>query len=328
MAVRWSLTQEMSNVHLTKVFSGGACNILDDGGTLLRNTERDSINDWLTSVGVTFFDPQIHPDTHGCEYDYDIHHGLEIAAREVAKINLYEISPRTFGGVTSLEIASDHFRYQEPMVLYFSDGKSTVDRIPAHSRKGHPLFVPDGITDNEDAMNAHYREFIKNGNNMRKYIMQFAREMETLTVGFGESPAKGDIIITPNRMHAGDMFKAVVAAASNERTFITFTGGEKARDRRGNPLFLLPGNPPEVEKRALLDQYVDEGSRLRNLLAELVEISVFVRVVYTQKSAKLALEELLRLRGVLIETDKALDEKITSESPVQKPDGESSAPTV
>ena len=29
----------------TRVFSGGACNILNDAGELLRNAERDAIND-------------------------------------------------------------------------------------------------------------------------------------------------------------------------------------------------------------------------------------------------------------------------------------------
>lgn len=298
MTVKWSLTQELSNAHLTQVFSGGACNILNSEGTLLRNKERDQINDWLTEQGITFFDPQVHPDTHGVEYDYDIHHPLEIAAREAAKINMYEVSPLTFGGVTSFEIAADHFRYEEPTVIYYSDGNSKNDTIPAHSPKGHPLFTPMGIRANKDAMNAHYREFVKNGNNMRKYLIHFADMMPTLSVNFGDA-AKGDILITPQRMHAADLFEAVVRAASNERVFVTFTGGPEARDGKGNPLFLLPGNPNEVEMRTLLDQYVDEGNELRRRIAELVEVSVFVRVVYTQKSVIQALSEVLKIRGLI-----------------------------
>lgn len=299
MAAKWNIVEAAADAHKTQVFSGGACNILDAQGRLLRNTERDPINDWLTKQGITFFDPQIHPDTHGIEYDYQTHHQLEVAARQAAKINLYEISPRTFSGITSFEIASDHFRWQEPMVIYFSDGNPDTDVIPAHSAKGYPLFEPLGINDNEQAMRAHYREFIKNGNNMRKYLMGFAREVGSLTVTFGDRAYEGDILISPERMHAVDMFTAIVNAASGKRVIVTFTGGKDTRDEKGNPLFLMPEHPPEVEMRALLDQYVDEGSALRRAIAELVEISVFVRVVFTQRSVIHALEEVLRIKGLI-----------------------------
>lgn len=295
----WSLTREMSKVHLTQVFSGGACNILNAEGRLLRNMERDEINDWLTEKGVTFFDPQIHPDTHGCEYQFEVHHPLEIAVREAAGVNLYEVSPRTFGGITSFEIAADHFKRKEPMVLYYSDGNSAYDIIPEHSPNGHPLFAPEGVFDNETAMKAHYKEFAKNANNMRKYMLHFAQEMETLSVSFSDNPAKGDIVITPYRMHAVEMFRAIVSAASHERVFVTFTGGDVAQDAKGNPIFILPENPREMEMRSLLDQYIDEGNALRRAIAELVEISVFVRVVYTQRSVRLALEEVLQLTNIL-----------------------------
>ena len=241
----------------------------------------------------------VNVDTHGEEYDYRKHHPLEIAARDMAGINLYEISPRTFGGITSFEIASDHFREHEPMVIYFSDGNKNRDVIPAHSAKGHPLFMPFGIDRSQHAKDAHYREFIKNGNNMRKYLMSFARIMDTLTVTFGSADQHTDIVISPERMHAADLFRAVVAAASGKRIIVTFTGGTEAHDEYGNPRFLAPENPLEIEKEALLDQYVDEGNELRRAIADLIEISVFVRVVYTQKSVLLALEEVLQISGVI-----------------------------
>ncbi len=299
MTGSWNVTTEMSVAHRTQVFSGGACNILDSTGTLLRNTERDRINTWLSDKQVFFFDPQIHPDTHGVEYNYDIHHKVELAARAAAKINLYEVSPRTFGGITSFEIAADQFRFREPMVIYYSDGDPEQDVIPEHSSKGYPLFAPHGIHATEQAMRAHYREFVKNGNNMRKYLATFAREMDTLTVTFSDKPHKGDIIITPERMHAADLFKAVVRASSGERVFVTFTGGDRARDQKGNAVFLVPNDPPEIEMEALLDQYVDEGNELRRSIAELVEISVFTRVVYTQTSAIQAMYELLMTKKIL-----------------------------
>lgn len=293
------LVREMVDVGKTQIFSGGACNILDSDGQLLRNTERDPINEWLTDLDLWFFDPQIHPDTHGEEYNYRKHHPLELAARQAAGINLYEVSPRTFGGITSFEIASDHFREHEPMVIYFSDGNKNRDVIPAHSDRGHPLFVPFGIEYSQKAKDAHYREFIKNGNNMRKYLMSFARQMDTLTVTFGTEDQHTDIVISPERMHAADLFRAVVIASSGKRVIVTFTGGSNTRDDFGNPMFLAPPNPPEIEKEALLDQYVDEGNELRRAIAKLVEISVFVRVVYTQRSVLLALEEVFKIKGLI-----------------------------
>lgn len=295
----WNLVRNMDEVHKTQVFSGGSCNILNADGKLLRNRERDSINDWLTEHGIYFFDPQIHPDTHGVEYDYATHHPLEVAARKVAKINLYEVSPRTFGGITSFEIAADHFRWREPTVLYYSDGDAERDTIPAHSRKGHPIFVPDGMTESESALRAHYREFKKNANNMRKYLMHFAREMDTLTVAFGDHIRESDVVISPERMHAADLFRAIVMALKGEQVMVAITGGREARDETGNPVIIMPTDPPEMELRALLDQYVDEGNQLRREIVELVDISVFTRVVYTQKSAILALEEVLRIRELI-----------------------------
>ena len=295
----WTLIQDMADVQRTKVFSGGACNILSADGQLLRNSERDAINDWLSEQGIPFFDPQIHPDTHGREYDYHVHHRLEMAARVASGISLYEVSPRTFGGITSLEIAADQFRWREPMVIYFSDGNPDKDEIPAHSESGYPLFTPDGIRDNEEAMRAHYREFVKNGNNMRRYLMSFARELSTLTVDFSGQAHEGDVVITPDRLHASDLFRAVAQAAANRRVFVTFADSNKARDERGNPLFVVPDDPSEVEMLALLDQYVDEGNALRRAIAELVGITVFTRVVYTQHSAINALEEMLKTHKLL-----------------------------
>lgn len=295
----WTLIKDMSDVKQAKVFSGGACNVLNAAGQLLRNIERDGINDWLSEQRIRFFDPQIHPDTHGREYDYAVDHPLEFAARAAADVNLYQISPRTFGGITSLEIATDKFRRLEPMVIYFSDGDPERDLIPEHSSLGHPLFRPDGIRDSEPAMRAHYRELMKNGSNMRKHLMILARSIDTLTVAFSDQVHEGDIAITPERIHAADLFRAVVQAASNRRTFVTFTGGKAARDAKGNPVMLLPEDPLEMQLHALLDQYVDEGNELRRSIAELINITVFTRVVFTQKSAINALGEVLRARGVL-----------------------------
>jgi hypothetical protein len=294
----WNVTQEIEKAHLTQVFSGGACNIRDSKGMLLRNGERDAINQWLTDKNILFFDPQIHPDTHGEEYVFEKHSVLEVAARKAARINLYEISPRTFGGITSLEIASDHFRYHEPMVIYFSDGSTNTDRIPDHSKIGHPLFVPHGLPKGEEAIQAHYAEMRKNANNMRKFLMHMASDMAGLTVSFSKHP-QGQYSLSPDRMHAAEIFEAVVRALSGETIYINFPAGDEFRDAHGNPVFVCPEKPRPAELRAWLDQYVDEGNALRKRIAELIGINVFVRVVYTQKSAILALEELLILKKIL-----------------------------
>ena len=258
MTKRWATTTtEISSVSGTQVFSGGTFNILDVHGQLLRNQERDRINDWLSEKGIQFFDPQIHPDTHDVEYDYKIHHRVEVAARRAAKINLYEVSPRTFGGITSLEIALDHFKGQEPTVIYYSDGDPDKDILPAHSVQGHPLFMPDGYQENEVAMLAHYREFIKNANHMRTFIIGLAQQLPTLTITFSQQAQENDIVITPERMHASDLFRAAVKAASGERVFVNFMGGSDIRDLDGNPLFVVPEKPTPMDMKTLLHQYFD-----------------------------------------------------------------------
>lgn len=303
MPVLWNLAQTTEDAKKTQVFSGGACNVRDGSGNLWRNRERDAINEWLHQKGIRLFDPQIHPDTHGIGYAYEIHHPIELAARESAKVNLYEVNPYTFGGISMMEIAMDHFRYDEPMVIYFSDGDPETDYIPEHSKAGHPLFVPMGLDNkNELSMRAHYAEMLKNGTNMRRYLVKFAQEMDTLTVVYSDEISvfeKESYIITPKRLHAVDMLKAIVQAASGKRTIVNFIGGEKSRDEKGRPVLTLPKEPPMIELQTLIDQYLDEGNQLRVSIAQLVEISVFVRVAYTQKATILGLEEILRLRKLI-----------------------------
>src|SRR5690606_31727863 len=134
--------------------------------------------------------------------------------------------------------------------------------------------------------------------NMRKYLMHLAREMVGLTVTFSDNP-HSHYQIEADRMHAADLFEAVVRALSGERIFVNFPSGETYRDMDGNPLFVCTQAPRRAELHAWLDQYVDEGNALRKRIAELVGVNVFTRVVYTQKSAILGLEELLMLSNLL-----------------------------
>jgi len=295
---RWSLVEDISEVDEIVVFSGGACNIMDAKANLLRNEERDDINDWLTRNDILFYDPQIHPDTHGMEYNFEIHQPLEVAARQKARVNLFEISPLTFGGATSLEIALDEFRYEEPTIIFFSDGNHKQDRIPAHSPDGYPLFSPAGLYNGDMPVRlAHYKSFIKAANRMRKYFMKFAEDLHALTVTFSSETFDGDIVITPDRMHAADLFRAVVQSASGQRTIVNFLGGPDARDDKGYPVFKAPENPLPADLTTLLDQYADEGNALRREIAKLVRINVYSRVVYTQRSAIDALRDLISITG-------------------------------
>ncbi len=296
---KWNVTEELKTAHMTQVFSGGACNILDAHGNLLRNKERDAINDWLSEKDIFFYDPQIHPETHGVEYNYEEHSRLEVAAREAATINLYEVSPRTFGGVTSLEIALDHLRWHEPMVIYYSDGDASEDRIPDHDSRGYPQFCPYGLNQDEAATMAHLREMRKNANHMRRYLLRFSLSVPELVIVFGSRPRKTDIQITPDQMHAAEIFEAVVRAASGEKVVVFFPEKKTPLDEKGNPLFKAPENPKEMQQKILLDQYIHEGNLLRERMAKLIEMKVFLRVAYTQRSAILAMEELLQLRGLL-----------------------------
>lgn len=293
--MQWNVTSEIEKAHEAQIFSGGACNILDSNGNLLRNGERDKINDWLTAQDIILFDPQIHPDTHGEEYIFEKHSIIEVEARKAAKLNLYEISPRTFGGITSLEIATDHFRYHEPMVLYYSDGSTTEDKIPQHDPFGTPIFVPHGVPESEEACRAHYREMRKNANNMRKYLMRLARDLPNLTVSFSRASTERDVVITPDRMHAADIFEAVVHALKGNRVFIHFPSELTDQDKNGNPMFTCPDEPAEYELHAWLDQYMDAANALRRRISELVNVNVYVRVVYTQAAAIDALDELIKL---------------------------------
>lgn len=297
--LRWNLASNMAEMHDIRVFSGGSCNIRDGQGNLLRNKERDDINDWLTKKNIRFYDPQIHPDTHGREYQFDIDHMLELEARRQSLVSLYEISPRTFGAAASLEIAIDEFTHNHATIIFFSDGKDGIDIIPEHSKDGYPLFAPYGIMSSETAQVAHYNEMVKNANRMRKYLMRFAEDLDTLTITFSSKGAVADIEVTPYRMHAADIFEAVETAASGKRVIVNFAGDKDSRDDKGNPLFLAPEKPAPVERRLLLDQYVDEGNALRKAISQLVKINVYLRVVYTQRDVIHALEDLMRIKGIL-----------------------------
>ncbi|HZM24741.1 MAG TPA: hypothetical protein VFC02_23530, partial [Anaerolineales bacterium] len=95
MSVQKSLliTSEMMEAgEMPLLFVGGASNIQSPSGPV-RNPGRDTLARWLDHQGWSYFDPQIHPSTHGRDYIWGIDGPQEKRARELAKLRVYEINP-------------------------------------------------------------------------------------------------------------------------------------------------------------------------------------------------------------------------------------------
>lgn len=115
-------SEMMENGTTPLLFTGGACNIQDVTGPI-RNPGRDPLAKWLDEHDWTYFDPQIHPSTHGREYVWGIDGPQEKKAREVAKLRVYEITATTIAAMTMMEIMDDA-RRQRRSVVWFNDGKN------------------------------------------------------------------------------------------------------------------------------------------------------------------------------------------------------------
>ncbi len=120
------------------LFTGGACNIQAETGPI-RNPGRDPLAHWLDETGWTYFDPQIHPSTHGRDYVWGIDGPQEKIAREQAKLRVYEITSTTIAGVTMLEIMDDA-RVGRTSIVWFNDGRT---------------FAPVGLGSRESLQNNH-----------------------------------------------------------------------------------------------------------------------------------------------------------------------------
>jgi len=120
------------------LFTGGACNIQGRSGPV-RNPGRDPLASWLDNRGWSYFDPQIHPSTHGREYIWGIDAPQEKKAREQARLRVYEITSTTIGAVTTLEIMDDA-RHGRTSIVWFNEGKS---------------FAPIGLGSRDELQNNH-----------------------------------------------------------------------------------------------------------------------------------------------------------------------------
>ncbi len=104
------------------LFTGGACNIQGLNGPE-RNPGRDPLAAWLDTQHWSYFDPQIHPSTHGRDYVWGIDGPQEKRARALAKLRVYEITRATIGAVTTLEIMDDA-RLGRTSIAWFNQGQS------------------------------------------------------------------------------------------------------------------------------------------------------------------------------------------------------------
>ncbi|HXQ35158.1 MAG TPA: hypothetical protein VN843_14175, partial [Anaerolineales bacterium] len=109
MSVQKSLlitSEAMQAGEMPLLFIGGASNIQSPSGPV-RNPGRDRLARWLDHQGWSYFDPQIHPSTHGRDYIWGIDGPQEKRAREMAKLRVYELNPFTIAAVSIMEIMDD-----------------------------------------------------------------------------------------------------------------------------------------------------------------------------------------------------------------------------
>lgn len=106
------------------LFTGGACNIQYVNGPI-RNPGRDKLALWLNKKGWSYFDPQIHPSTHGRDYIWGIDSPQEKIARDKAQLRVYEITSTTIGAITMLEIMDDA-RLDRTSIVWFNGGESFI----------------------------------------------------------------------------------------------------------------------------------------------------------------------------------------------------------
>lgn len=127
------VTSEMMQAgEIPLLFIGGASNIQSPTGPI-RNPGRDPLARWLDKQGWSYYDPQIHPSTHGRDYIWGIDGPQEKKARELAKLRVYEISPFTIASVSIMEIMDDGRKGRTSVVWY----------------NGGRVFAPQGLGDRD-----------------------------------------------------------------------------------------------------------------------------------------------------------------------------------
>jgi hypothetical protein len=275
------------------VFSGGACNVIDAEGNLVRNTKRDRINAELDKRKIVFFDPQIATNTHGREYDFDKDGMSERKASVASQDDLFLIDPDTFGGVTHLEVFRDA-RNQGAKQVVWIDGANN-DRSVA--------FAPKGL-DNPSAVERHVKEVKKNADSMRKNFINMVREdgMEktpnnqkgNVTIIFDEEGKSGQesfdqinkegmhaVAIGSDKMNCAAILEAYAKAMTGEPVAIYFKGN---RDAKGKPVMDMPELTPENTQQ-FLEAYIREGNEMRKVLKEKLLDKPATKIVANEEDA-------------------------------------------
>jgi hypothetical protein len=162
------VTSEMMQAGVVPLlFIGGASNIQEASGPV-RNPGRDPLARWLDEQGWSYFDPQIHPETHGRDYIWGIDGPQEKRARRIARLRVYEITATTIAAVSMLEIMDDA-RHGRRSIVWFNDGK---------------IFAPIGLGDLDDLRKNdllrlrvgdlvyfHLEAYLKAGNQLRNELI-------------------------------------------------------------------------------------------------------------------------------------------------------------
>ena len=251
------------------VFLGGACNIINENGENTYNDGRDTLADKLQEQNIPHFDPQIW----GRNYDPVSDGFAEQAAHKHSNINLFEIRPDTFGGVTAFEaIGKKYCSDVKSIVFLNSDNKKT-------------LFRPE-LNKN---VQTHLFEYQRAGTNLRSDCIKFLRMAGSVDSGkviiggndeysfyniqktnkrLGISQSKDDgytlqnkkvFLIPKNKMCAKELLHAFDCGMRGEEIEICFQGFEK--NKTAHPAFL-----PLGDTKGKLDEYIKEGREMKRVL--------------------------------------------------------------
>lgn len=198
MADSHLVTSEMMQAgEIPLLFIGGASNIQTPEGPV-RNTGRDQLSRWLDNRGWSYFDPQIHPSTHGRDYIWGIDGPQEKKARELAKLRLYEINPFTIAAVSIMEVMDDARRKRVSVVWY----------------NGGRLFKPHGIGDRDELRNNesfrqqigetaywHLDAYVNAGRHIRVELYKMLQDSENIVIAESFDEVKSVLTVLMERLN-------------------------------------------------------------------------------------------------------------------------------
>jgi len=160
------------------IFCGGSSNYIDENGVGQRGIGRDYLNRLFDADkdidgdgksdddSIVFYDPQIHLDTHGREYNYNIDGPTEALARDLSEIAIYEIANTTVSFVTMMEIIRDVAKGKK---IVFWMGDKFIPIKPNHEGDKDKL---------AKILEVHLATFFKAESSARSYFMKFAKQFK------------------------------------------------------------------------------------------------------------------------------------------------------